>query len=84
MKPQEHLFLSRHTAMGRGGIEKVLKYLTIHLPATFNHPHKTMKDSEILSFLCGVLKVYLELWNSSGPFEEYISDFTRPSKCVQE
>ena len=56
--------------MGRGGIEKVLEYLTNYLPATFSHPDKTMEDCDMLSFLHGVLQVYLEFWNSSGPFEE--------------
>ena len=55
MKPHEQLFLSRHIAIGRGGIEKVLHYLDDHLPATFSHPSKTMKDCDMLSFLCGVL-----------------------------
>ena len=70
--------------MGRGGIEKVLKYLTDYLPATFTHPDKTMEDSNMLSFLCGVLQVYLEFWNSSGPFKEYAPDFMKPYRCVQD
>ena len=41
--------------MGRDGVEKVLEYLADYLPATFNHPAKTMDDSDMLSFLCGVL-----------------------------
>ena len=65
--------------MGRGGFEKVLHYLDGHLPATFSHPSKTM-----VSFLCGVLQVCLEYWNTSCPFEEYIPDFTKPSRCVQD
>ena len=84
MKPHKCLFLSRHTAMGRGEIEKVLEYLTDYLPATFSHPDKTMGHSDMLSFLHGVLQVNLEFWNSSGPFEEYIPDFTKPSRCVQD
>ena len=70
--------------MGRGGIEKVLKYLTTYLPSTFNHPDKTMGDCDMRSFLHGVLQVYLEFWNSSGPFKEYIPDFSKPSRCVQD
>ena len=46
--------------MEKGGIEKVLKYLTTHLAAMFNHSYKTIEDCEMLSFLCGVLQVYLE------------------------
>ena len=57
MKPHECL---RHTAMGRGGLEKVFEYLTDYLPITFNQPDKTMEDCEMLSFLHGVLQVYLE------------------------
>ena len=72
MKPHQHLFLSRHTVIRRKGIGKVLEYLTDYLPAIFSHPGKTMEDCDMLSFLHGVLQVYLELWNSSGPFEEYI------------
>ena len=53
MKPHGRLFLLRHIAMGRGGIEKVLHYLDDYLPATFNHPAKTMEDSDMLSFLHG-------------------------------
>ena len=34
MKPQEKLFLSRHIAMWRDGVEKVLEYLADYLPAT--------------------------------------------------
>ena len=70
--------------MGRGGIEKVLHYLDDHFPATFTHPTKTMEDCDMLSFLCGVLQVYLEYWNSSCPFEEYVPDFMKPSRCVQD
>ena len=84
MKPHEYLFFSRHIAMGRGGLEKVVNYLDDHLPATFIHPLKTMEDCDMLSFLRGVLQVYLEFWNSSNPFEEYIPDFTKPLRCVQD
>ena len=84
MKPHEHLFFSRHIAMGRDGMEKVLHYLEDNLPATFSHPLKTMEHCDMLSFLRGVLQVYLEFWNSSHPFEEYVPDFTRPSRCVQD
>ena len=42
--PHEHLFLSRYTAMERGGIEKVLRYLEDYLPATFSDPDKNMED----------------------------------------
>ena len=65
MKPQECLFFSRHIAMGRGGMEKVVHYLDDHLPAMFSHPLKTMEDCDMLSFLRGVLEVYLEFWYSS-------------------
>ena len=84
MKPHECLFLSRHIAMGREGLEKVLHYLGDNLPAMFGHPLKTMEDCDILSFLHGVLQVYLEFWNSSHIFEEYVPDFTKPSRCVQD
>ena len=70
--------------MGRGGIEKVLHYLDDHLPATFNHPTKTMEDCDMLSFLHGVLQVYLEYWNSTHPFKEYVPDFMKPSRCAQD
>ena len=70
--------------MGRGGMEKVVNYLDDHLPATFSHPLKTMEDCDMLSFLHGVLQVYLEFWNSSNPFEEYMPYFTKPSRCVQD
>ena len=82
MKPHEHLFLSRHTAIS--GISKVLEYVTTHLPTTFNHPEKSMEDCDILSFLCGVLQVYLEFCNSTDPFAEYIPDFTKSSYSVQQ
>ena len=65
MKYHKRLFLSRHTAMG--GVEKDLQYLTSHLPNTFQHKFKTIKDCEMLSFLRGVLQIYLEFWNSSDP-----------------
>ena len=84
MKPHECLFLARHIAMGRGGIEKVLQYLEDCLPSTFTHPLKTMEDCDMFSFLCGVLQVYLEFWNSSGPYEEYRPDFSKPSRCVKD
>ena len=70
--------------MGREGMEKFLHYLEDNLPAMFSHPLKTMEDCNILSFLRGVLQVYLEFWNSSHPFQEYVSDFTKPSRCVQD
>ena len=66
------------------GIDKVLQYLTSHLPSTFQHHFKTMKDCEMLSFLHGVLQVYLEFWNTSDPFEEYVPDFTKPSFSIQQ
>ena len=84
MKPHEQLFLLRHIAIGRGGIEKVLHYWDDHLPAMFSHPSKTMEDCDMLSFLHGVLQVCFEYWNSSCPFEEYIPDFTKPSRCVRD
>ena len=84
MKPHEHLFFWRHIAMGREGMEKVVHYLDDHLPGMFSHPLKTMEDCDMLSFLCGVLQVYLEFWNSSHPFNEYVPDFTKPSRCVQD
>ena len=80
MKHHEHLFLSRHTAMA--GISRVLQYLTSDLPKTFDHPLKTMEDCEMLSFLRGALQIYLEFWNSTDPFAEYIPDFTKPSHSV--
>ena len=82
MKYHERLFLSRHTAMG--GIDKVLQYLTSYLSSAFQHQLKTMEDCEMLSFLCGVLQIYLEFWNSSDPFEEYVPDFTKPSLSIQQ
>ena len=84
MKLHEHLFFSRYIAMGRGGKEKVAHYLDDHLPATFSHPLKMMEDCDMLSFLHGVLQVYLEFWNSSNPFKEYMPDFNKPSRCVQD
>ena len=70
--------------MGRGGIEKVLQYLVDHLPAMFSHLDKTMVDCDMLSFQCGINQVFLEYWNSSYPFEEYIPDFMKPLRCVQD
>ena len=70
--------------IGRGGIEKVLKYLADYLPATFSHPQKTMENCNMLSFLHGVPQVYSEFWNSSGPFKEYVTAFMKPSRCVQD
>ena len=84
MKPHKHLFLLRHISMGQGGVEKVLEYLADYLPATFNHPGKTMDDGDMLSFLHGILQVYLEFWNGTGPFKEYIPDFTRASRCLKD
>ena len=83
-QPHEHLFLSRHTATRRGGIEKVLEYLFDYLPVTFSHPDKSMENCDISPFLHSVLQVYLEFWNSSGPFQEYAPNFTKPSRCVQD
>ena len=68
MEAHEQLFLSRHIAMGRA----------------FNQPSKAMGDYDMLSFLHGVLQVYLEYWNSSCPFEEYVPDFMKPSRYVQD
>ena len=70
--------------MEREEIEKVLHYLEGNLPATFGHPLKTIEDCDMLSFLHGVLQVYLEFWNSSHPFEEYVPDLNKPSRCVQD
>ena len=64
-------------------MEKVVHYLDDQLPAMFSHPLKTMEYCDMLSFLW-VLQVYLEFWNSSNPFEEYVPDFTKPSRCVQD
>ena len=81
MKYHERLFLSRTTAVA--GISKVIDYLACHLPQTFNYPMK-MEDGEMLSFLRGSLQIYVEFWNSSGPFEEYLPDFTKQSETVQQ
>ena len=67
-----------------GGISKVLQYLTEHLPKTFHHPFKSMEDCKMLSFLHGVLQIYLEFWNSTDPCAEYVPDFTKPSDSVQQ
>ena len=84
MKPHEYLFLSWHTAMERGGIEKVLEYLADYLPATFNHTDKMIDDGDMLSFLCDVLQVYLEFCNATDTLQEYIPDFTRACTCLQD
>ena len=84
MKPHEQLFLSRHITMGWDGVEKVIEYLADYLPAIFSHPAKTMDDGDRLSFLRGVLQVYLEFWNATGPVQEYVPDFTRASRCLED
>ena len=84
MKPHKQLFLLRHIAMGRGDVEKVLHYLDEHKPALFSHTSKTMEDCDMLSFLHVVLQVCLEYWHSSCPFKEYVPDFMKPSRCVQD
>ena len=38
----------------------------------------------MITFLHGILQVYLEVWNLTGPFEEYVPDFTKQSRCVQD
>ena len=38
----------------------------------------------MLSFLRGVLQVYLEFWNATNPVQEYFPDFTRASRCLQD
>ena len=81
MKPHKCLFLYRHAATC--GISKVLEYITTHLPTTFNHPQKSMEDCDMLSFLHGILQVYLEFWNSTDPFAEYIPDFSKSSYSSQ-
>ena len=43
-----------------------------------------MEDCDILSFLHGVLQVYLEFWNSTDPFAEYVPDFTKSSDLIQQ
>ena len=81
MKPHECLFFSRHTAMG--SLAKALDYLSCYLPSTFHHPFK-MDDKDLLVFLHGALQIYLEYWNSSCPFEEYMPDFMKQSHSVHE
>ena len=70
--------------MGLDGVEKVLEYLADYLPATFNHPAKSMDDGDMLSFLRGVLQVYLEFWNATNPVQEYVPDFTTASRCLKD
>ena len=43
-----------------------------------------MDDPEMLSFVRGVLQIYLEFWNSSDPFQEYFPDFTKPSNSIKQ
>ena len=43
-----------------------------------------MEDCEMLSFLHGALQIYLEFWNSTVSFAQYVTDFTKPSHSVQE
>ena len=67
-----------------GSLSKALEYLSYYLPSTFQYLQKCIEDTDWLSFLCSVIQVFLEFWNSSDPFEEYISDFTKTSRCVQD
>ena len=61
-------------------LKKVIKYLTTHLLATFDHSCKNMEDCDMLS----VFQIFLELWNGSGSFEEYVPDFMKISQCLQD
>ena len=45
---------------------------------------KKLEDCDILSFLCSVLQVHLEFWNSTDPFTEYGPDFTKSSDLIQQ
>ena len=72
MKYHEILYLKRSTCMH--GISTIIEYLTSNLIKTFHHPLKAMDDQEMYSFLCGVLQIYLEFWNSTEPPVEYIPD----------
>ena len=67
-----------------GSLSKALEYLSCYLSSTFQHPLKSMEDTDMLLFLCGVLQVYLQFWYSSNPFEEYVPDFIKTSRCVQD
>ena len=48
---------------------------------TLTKPWKTVTCCH---FCVVFLQVYFEFWNSSGPFEEYIPDFMKSSRCVQD
>ena len=72
MKYHEILYLKRSTCMHR--ISTIIEYLTSNLIKTFHHPLKAMDHQEMYSFLCGVLQIYLEFWNSTEPPVEYIPD----------
>ena len=64
--------------------QKLLSILQIICQKTFNHPEKTTEDCEMLSFLCGVVQVYLEFWNSTDPFAEYVPDFSKSTDSIQQ
>ena len=72
MKYHENLYLKRSTCIQ--GISTIIQYLTTNLIQTLDHPSRTMEKEEMYSFLCGVLQIYLELWNSTQPHFEYIPD----------
>ena len=87
MKLHEHLFLSRHTAMkGEGAaLKKFSNIWQLICQLCLTTLTKTWKIVACFHFCVGFSKlVYLEFWNSSDPFEEYIPDFTKTSRCVQD
>ena len=72
MLPHEKLYLLKQTAFKN--MDKITEYLDFHILSTLDHPSRTMDLTAMLTFLKGILQIYLEFWNSTNPPIEYVPD----------
>ena len=72
MLPHEKLYMLKQTAFKN--MDKITEYLDFHILSTLDHPSHTMDLTAMLTFLKGILQIYLEFWNSTNPPIEYVPD----------
>ena len=66
------IYFSRQAALEE--IATITDCITKQVPLTFDHPLRTMNDSDIHSLIIGILQIYLEFSKSRNSPIEYIPD----------
>ena len=80
MKHHEQLYFYRTEAMKT--LSKIIDYMTSQLPLKIQQ--RQFEEYDIISFLRGVLQIYLEFWNGTHPFEEYYPNLPGAASFLEE